>query len=89
MKIYILLPILVFSLSGCLMIGKEKFACQNGEDLKDAGICGSSMYILKNKKTIENDSYRNFKKDSGTYKKCTSEKDCEKTKLNVKDKELW
>ena len=62
MKIYFILPILAFTLSGCLMIGKQEFACQNGEDLKDAGICGSSMYILKNKNKIAEDSYRSFKK---------------------------
>ena len=40
LKIYLTMPVIAFLLSGCLMIGKQEFACKNGEDLKDAGICG-------------------------------------------------
>ncbi len=90
MKIYFILPILAFTLSGCLMIGKQEFACQNGEDLKDAGICGSSMYILKNKNKIAEDSYRSFKKERGTYNKCENEKECEENKkMMTKENEQW
>lgn len=59
--------------SGCLMIGKESFACENSEDLKDAGICGSSMHILKNKRNIEKESYQGFVKVRGTFMKCDSD----------------
>lgn len=79
-----LIGITIFLFSGCLMIGKQEFACKNGEDLKDAGICGSSMYILKNKKTITEDSYRTFSKEKGTYNKCEDEEECEENKKNEK-----
>lgn len=71
-------------ISGCLMIGKQEFACKNGEDLKDAGICGSSMHILKNKNNIAVESYRNFEKENGTYNKCEDEENCIKNKAKEK-----
>ena len=87
LKIYLTMPVIAFLLSGCLMIGKQEFACKNGEDLKDAGFCGSSMYILKNKKRIAEDSYRSFKKERGTYNKCEDEEECEEN--NRKVTEQW
>lgn len=76
--------------TGCLMIGKQEFACKNGEDLKDAGICGSSMYILKNKKSIAEDSYRSFSKENGTYNKCEDEEECIENKMKLKkENEKW
>ncbi|MCT7563164.1 hypothetical protein ACOTWR_06180 [Aliarcobacter butzleri] len=89
-KNIMLIGTIIFLFSGCLMIGKQEFACKNGEDLKDAGICGSSMYILKNKKNIAEDSYRNFSKERGTYNKCEDEEDCEENKIKEKRmKEQW
>lgn len=56
-KILITGTALSLLLSGCLMIGKQEFSCGNGEELKDAGVCKPSMYILKNKDNMKVESY--------------------------------
>jgi hypothetical protein len=74
-KIILLIPIFLL-LNGCsMMIGKQEFSCKNSEELKDAGICGSSKYILENRKYIEHQSYKGFRKVKGTFVKCDD--DCE------------
>ena len=88
MKI-VFLVVCSFLLSGCFMIGKQDFACQNAEDLKDAGICGSSKYILENKDNIEKESYRGFVKVKGTYMKCDNDECIKDNEIGKKVVEKW
>ncbi|WP_418181415.1 hypothetical protein ACNSOL_11990 (plasmid) [Aliarcobacter lanthieri] len=85
----LLIIVFTFFLSGCLMIGKENFACENSEDLKDAGICGSSMHILKNKRSIEKESYQGFTKVRGTFIKCDNKECINKNEEREEVKERW
>lgn len=75
--------------NGCFMIGKQEFSCQNAEDLKDAGICGSSKYILENKENIEKESYKGFVKVKGTYMKCDKDECIKDNEIGKKVVEKW
>lgn len=77
------------TLSGCLMMGKEEFSCKNAEELKDAGICGSSKYIMENKENIEKESYAGFVKVKGTYMKCDDEECLKENEIGKKVIEKW
>jgi len=90
MKSTILIATIILLFNGCsMMIGKEDFSCKNSEDLKDAGICGSSMYILQNKKSIEKDAYVGFVKKNGTYMKIEDCNECDNNEEKIKEIEQW
>lgn len=86
---YLILFFIPFIFSGCLMIGKQDFSCKNTEELKDAGVCGSSMYILENKRNIEKESYKGFVKIRGTYTKCDDDECLEENEIEKKVVEKW
>lgn len=89
MKNILVSSLVAFMFSGCFMIGKQEFSCQNAEDLKDAGICGSSKYILENKENIEKESYRGFVKVKGTYMKCDNDECVKDDEIGKKVVEKW
>lgn len=89
MKKYVLVSLIPFLYTGCFMIGKQDFSCKNTEELKDAGVCGSSMYILENKKNIEKESYKGFVKVRGTYMKCDDEECLNENEIGRKVVEKW
>lgn len=89
MKFLLLAVFTSIFFSGCLMIGKEEFSCKNAEELKDAGICGSSKYILENKENIEKESYKGFVKVRGTYMKCDDDECQKNNEIGKKVEEKW